>query len=95
MDRAALVREQAGRRKHTRAGEEPADRHAAIVFLSSQANAAVVVGFDVEAAADDDHVRPVGTGDLAPFVVERRVDGASTPLEAFTGRPSLLASRHL
>ena len=77
MDGAALVGQQAGRGQHMRAGAQPADGDAAIILLAQPGKGrVVVVVLDVDAAADDDHRRPVRPGHLAPLVLERGVDRA-------------------
>ena len=77
VDGASLVGQEARRGEDMRAGAKPADRDAAVVFLAQPGEGRlVVVALDIDAAADDSHVRPIRPGHLLALFLERGVDGA-------------------
>jgi hypothetical protein len=77
VDGAALVGQEPRRRQHMRSGTEPTDRNTAIVLLAQPRECrSVLVRFDIEAAADNHHGRPVRPGHLAALILQRGVDGA-------------------
>ena len=74
MDRAALARQKAGEGENVGAGAEAADGDAAIMFLAQPGENRLVVEFlDIDAGADDDHVRPLAARQFGALLGKRAV----------------------